>query len=374
MYKLISVDDHLVESPSLWTDRLPQRYREVGPRWVPYQDGECWVAEGRPTVMLNNEIVVGRPYSEWGAVHRPIRMSDMLLPYYDSKARAELLRIEGMIGAVCFPTYPRFSGTRFLEFEDKQLADLCVQAFNDWVIDEWCAAAPGFYIPMTITQVWDPELGAQEVRRCAARGARAISMPENPVPLGLPSYHTGHWDPVWRAVAETGVAVCMHIGTSGSLPVLSDDAPFGTTIVLAQINAQMALVNLLFSRVVREFPTINFVLSEGGIGWLPAVLERSDRMWEVHRQYADDLGDLKPSETFARSFYGCFIGDRTGIELRHKIGVEHIMWEGDYPHAESPWPDTQKSVHEQLHDVPADEAELMTHGNAERVFNWSPSR
>ena len=112
------------------------------------------------------------------------------------------------------------------------LADLCVKAYNDWLIDEWCASVPGMYVPMIIGQLWDPVAMAAEIRRCAARGARAVTFPENPVPLGLPSFLTDHWDPVWDACVETDTVICMHIGTSGVVPMASSDSPFIQGIAL----------------------------------------------------------------------------------------------------------------------------------------------
>ena len=103
---------------------------------------------------------------------------------------------DGIYASVLFPTLPLFSGTLFLSFADKELADLCVKAYNDFVLDEWCPAGPpGLFVPTIIAQLWDPELAAAETRRNADKGAKALSFPENTVPLGLPSYWTDHWDP-----------------------------------------------------------------------------------------------------------------------------------------------------------------------------------
>ena len=105
-----------------------------------------------------------------------------------------------MQAALCFPSFPRFAGTVFLKASDKELALLCVQAWNDFMIDEWCASAPDRFIPIVIMPLWDPALCVAELERTAAKGARAISFLENPVPLGLPSYHTDHWDGFFSAV------------------------------------------------------------------------------------------------------------------------------------------------------------------------------
>jgi predicted TIM-barrel fold metal-dependent hydrolase len=149
----------------------------------------------------------------------------------------------------------------------------------------------------------------------------------------------------------------------------SPESPYFLNVQLAQVNAALALLNLLASPVPRRFPGIQIVVSEGGIGWVAPQLERADRTWERHR-YWGHADDLRPSDAFRRNFYGAFVDDQIGIELRHAIGVDRIMWECDYPHAEAAWPNSQEVVEKALSGVPRDEAELVTSGNARRLFRW----
>src|SRR5690606_27142737 len=126
----------------------------------------------------------------------PTRYEDMLPGCYDPRARVLDMDIDGVQAGLSFPSFPRFAGTVFLEGEDKELALLCVKAWNDHMLDEWCAAAPDRLIPIVILPLWSVDESVAEIERTAAKGAKAISFPENPVPLGLPSFHTDHWDPV----------------------------------------------------------------------------------------------------------------------------------------------------------------------------------
>jgi predicted TIM-barrel fold metal-dependent hydrolase len=367
MYELISVDDHIIEPPRVWADRLPAKYQEAGPHVIEDEGREWWVYEGNRVDTMGLNAVAGKPQETWNM--DPVRYTDMIQGCWDPAVRARDMALDGVVGSVCFPTLPKFAGTLFLQFEDKELASLCVQAYNDWLFDEWCAAAPDLYIPMVITQLWDPKLAAAEIRRTAARGARCITFPDTPAPLGLPSFFTDHWDPVWEALSETGLAVNMHIGTSGRLQSPADDAPFHVMIMLAQASAAIAMVGILESPVLRKFPTLQMVFSEGGLGWIPAQLERCDRMWERHRMWSG-LDDLKPSELFKRNLYGAFVDDTVGLELRYRVGVDRILWESDFPHVESLWPQSQDVIKRVADILPDDELEKVTNGNARRLYNW----
>jgi len=228
------------------------------------------------------------------------------------------------------------------------------------------------FVPTIISPLWDPSLAAQEIHRCADRGARALSFPENTVPLGLPSYWTDHWDPVWRACEERDIVLCLHIGTSGQTPRPSPEGPEVLGFSLLQVGSMMSSVNLMMSPVCRKFPGLSFVFSEGGIGWLPNVLERADRMWRRHQVYAG-LDDVLPSEVYWRNMYLCMIEEPVCLSYRDDIGVDHIMWECDYPHTDTTWPESQATAAEVFKSAGCDEDEIaaITHGNAERVFRWT---
>jgi len=367
-YDLISVDDHVIEPHNVWIDRLPVRDREAGPHVIEADGREYWVYEGRRGETMGLNAVAGKDRRDYSM--DPVRYSDMIRGCYDPVQRARDLMADGVRGSVSFPTFPRFAGVTFLKGDDKALASKCVVAYNDWMIDEWCAAVPGMYIPMIIGQLWDPVAMAGEIRRCAAKGARAVTFPENPVPVGLPSLSTRFWDPVWEAVTETDTVVCMHIGTSGVVPMPSADSPYVYGIALAPTAAWSTCIDLIMGEIPRRYPTIKFALSEGGIGWVPFALERADRSWERHR-YWSGLDDIPPSEVFRRNIWVCFIGENMGVEARDHIGIDRIMWECDYPHADTPWPHSQKEVAQSLDGLPDDDVALMTHGNAERLFRWS---
>ena len=167
-----------------------------------------------------------------------------------------------------------------------------MQAYNDWHIDEWCGTYPGRFIPMALPVLWDPELCAAEIRRVAAKGCHSITFTENPAPLGFPSFHDEHWDPMWRALVEEGTILNIHLGSSGQLAVTAPDAPMDVMITLQPMNICMAAADLVWSRVFKEFPDLKVALSEGGTGWIPYFLDRLDRTYDMHHAWTgQDFGD-----------------------------------------------------------------------------------
>ena len=178
-----------------------------------------------------------------------------------------------------------------------------------------------------------------EVRRVADKGCHAVSFSENPAKLKLPSFHSDHWDPFWSACSDEGTIVCLHIGSSSSLVVTAPDAPIDVLISLQPVNIVQAAADLLWSPVLRKFPDLRVSLSEGGIGWVPYFLDRMDWIYTRHHGWTgQDFGSMLPSEVFQERVVLCFIDDPAGVELRHRVGMDKICWEADYPHSDSTWP------------------------------------
>ena len=369
---LVSVDDHVVEPPDMFEGHLPEKYRQHAPRVVTRQDGtDVWVYEGNEIPNIGLNAVAGRPPDEYGL--EPTRFSEIREGCYNIHERVRDMNANGVLGSMCFPSFPQFCGQLFARSKDKEIGLVMLQAYNDWHIDEWCGTYPGRFIPLALPPMWDPELMAKEVRRVAAKGCHAITFSENPEKLGYPSFHNPHWDPFWKACADEGTVVCLHIGSSSTMVVTSVEAPIDTLITLQPMNIVLAAADLLWSPVLRKFPTLKFALSEGGIGWIPYFLERVDYVYQHHRAWThQDFGDKLPSQVFREHIVTCFIDDAFGVKNRYDVGIDTITWECDYPHSDSTWPHSPEILHKALEGIPDEDVDKMTHLNAMRHFRYDP--
>jgi predicted TIM-barrel fold metal-dependent hydrolase len=369
---LVSVDDHLVEPPHMFEGRLPAKYADVAPRVERRDDGsDVWTFNGTviPNVGLN--AVAGRPKEEYGV--EPTAFDEMRPGCYDVDERIKDMNAGGVLGSMNFPSFPGFSGRLFAAAGDKDLALAVVQAYNDWHIDEWCGAYPDRMIPMALPVLWDAELAAKELRRVAAKGCHSITFTENPATLGYKSFHDESWDPLWKAAVDENVVISIHLGSSGQLAITAPDAPVDVMITLQPMNICQAAADLVWSRVIKQFPDIRFALSEGGTGWIPYFMDRLDRTYDMHRAWTgQDFGDRLPSEVFREHFLTCFVADPVGVQLRHLIGIDSIAWECDYPHSDSSWPEAPEELERVIAGVPDEDVHKMTWENACRWYSFDP--
>jgi predicted TIM-barrel fold metal-dependent hydrolase len=332
---------------------------------------DVWHYEGFKRPLFRLDSAAGVPRDEVSI--QVITYEDMRPGSYEVKPRLEDMDVNHLEASLCFPTFPRFCGQTFLEGEDKELALLCVKAYNDWMVEEWCANSGGRLIPLIIVPLWDAQLAADEVRRNAARGVRATCFSEIPPFLGLPSVHDKdrYWDPFFQACAETQTVINMHIGSSSKMPSTSADAPAAVGSTLTHTNATFSLVDYLFSGVLVRFPDLKIAYSEGQIGWIPYILERADTVWEENRGWGGvaDIVPEPPSTYFYRQIYGCFFSDAFGLKNIESIGVDNITYESDYPHSDSTWPETRQIAEKQMKDLTDEQIYKIVRGNAIKLYD-----
>jgi predicted TIM-barrel fold metal-dependent hydrolase len=397
MTEIISVDDHVVEPPDLWVRWLPTKFRDRGPKVIsaPYQmlpesevdpinraNGNAFrpVAEGPVTDWWSYEeelaaTLIGQASAGLApedVVPGPISFEQMRPGCYDVKARLQDMTLNHIERSLCFPTFCRFAGQRFLGARDQALALACIRAYNDWMVDEWCGDSGGRLIPLCIVPLWDSALAAEEVRRNAARGVRAVTFSELPASQGLPSIHDpgGYWDPLLAECNDSGTVLCMHIGSSGRGQVTSKDAPLFVSMSLTTVASQLAMADWLLSGLLIRFPRLKLAFSESQIGWMPFLWERLDNLWRKHN-YTEAWNPLitePPSQYVRGHIWGCFFEDDFGVRNRDVIGVENITFECDYPHQDSTWPNTQAYAERVLADLSSPERTEILRGNAVELF------
>ncbi|HEY6533496.1 MAG TPA: amidohydrolase family protein [Acidimicrobiales bacterium] len=370
-HKVVSVDDHLIEAPHAFEGRLPKAFADRAPRVAREDGADWWVFEDLKVPLLGSEAI--QTWEPGAGYYGPVTFEEIRPATWNVHDRVRDMDINGVVASLNFPSAPfGFAGQVFMRMKDRELGLASMRAYNDFVHEEWVSPYPDRIIPCQITWFHDPKVAAAEIERNAARGFTSVSFSENPYKLGLPSIHQPHWDPFLRACEETETVINLHVGSSSETVVPSPDSIYALS-VLFPINGMSACADWFYAHIPTRFPKLKVALSEGGIGWVPMMIDRiqySER-YGVHKHFGDD----DPVELLHRTFWYTTFSDDRLLPLRHDIGVDRIMFETDYPHTDSSWPDTQELIARQLQDVPADEAAQMTWRNAAELYRlpWATS-
>ncbi len=371
-FSVLSVDDHLTEPADVFTGRFPAKLRDRAPQLVRQPDGsEAWSYKGRLYVDNGLSVVAGRPRDQWR--EDVLNLDEMRPACWDVDRRVVDMDLDGIWASLCFPSGAwGFTGRVLSLNRDSEVGLAAIRAWNGWMIEEWYGAHPERFIPMQLPWLPDPLLAADEVRRNADRGFRSVSFLESPERLGLPPITDhDHWAPFFRACEETDTVISLHCGASGFTLQGSPGTGLNTQVSMFPGTAFCAAVDWVWAGIPCRYPDVKIALSEGGIGWVPMAIDRLDYV-TAHSAGSAAVEpwewDVSPSEALRRNFWFCMLDDPSTLDQRHLIGVDHIMFETDYPHADSTWPHSQDLLRARLGHIPFEEASMIAGGNAARLF------
>jgi predicted TIM-barrel fold metal-dependent hydrolase len=369
-FSILSVDDHLTEPADLFVSRFPAKLRDKAPQLFVTADGsEAWRYKDRVYQDNGMSVVAGRPQEEWTL--DPLNFDEMRRSAWDVHARVKDMDLDGVWASLCFPSGAwGFTGRVLSMNTDEEVGLAAIRAWNSWMIEEWHGAYPERFIPMQLPWFKDPVLAGEEVRRNAERGFTSVSFLESPHLLKLPPItDLKHWEPFFKACEETGTVLSMHCGASGFVLQGSPGGGLNVQTSLFPAGAFCAAVDWVWAGIPALYPDLKIALSEGGIGWVPMAINRLDYVLEHSGAGGDPWSyDVTPSEALRRNFYFCMLDDPATLDQRHLIGVDHILFETDFPHADSTWPGSQDLLRKRFAGIPAREAVMMAGGNAARLF------
>ncbi|MGH7835282.1 MAG: amidohydrolase family protein [Candidatus Binatia bacterium] len=367
----ISADDHVQERPEVWTRRLSKsKWGDRIPHIEKASDGvERWVVDGHE--------LPRRGVAEAGAAladrtQVADRWQDVPVVVYDPRERLKAMDAGGVDYAVLYPSVAGVAGETFGRIEDPELELACVQAYNDWLLEEWAGASERF-IPQCITPLFPIAAAVREVRRAVANGHRGVIYPAVPMELRkVPHINDSVYDPLWAVCAELEVPVCFHAGSSKAIQVppyrgYSPRVAAALESITQPVSQVSVLVNLLISKILSRFPGLKVVLGESGLGWGAYLLEYTD--FQAKGDQLPSHGyDLTPSEMFKRQCYVVGWYDRASLKTRRYIGTENILWSTQFPLATSTWPDSRKFVEKSFEGIPDEDRKKILWDNAARLY------
>lgn len=372
--RLISADDHVQEHPRVWTDRLSaSRWGKRVPHLESQPDGtERWMVDGRP-LELSGVALAGALMADRN--REPQRWEEVPPAAYEPAARLRAMDADGVDVSVLYPVIAGTTGETFARLDDPELELACVQAYNDWLIEEWAAASDRF-VPQCILPL-NPAEGAAEVQRAVARGHKGVVYPAVPMDLReVPHINGPEYDVLWATVQEAGVPICFHASSAsraqmtvwgGYEPELAE----ALRAVTRPVSTVVPLVNALISRILFRFPDLKIVFAESGIAWAAYMLEYTDHQFEKDRLLGNGY-DLKPTELFQRQCYLTAWYESTSMAVSPFIGTRNILWSTQFPLATSTWPDTAEKVARWAPTLSEDERNRILWRNAADLYGLGP--
>jgi predicted TIM-barrel fold metal-dependent hydrolase len=383
---LISSDGHLEVVPERWTARMPSRLRERAPRTIKLPDGgDAILVEGqKPYPVPFLDLRAGRTNETWQPFGVTVEDTAGVGP---PEQRLREQDMDGIRAEVLFPNMqlgPRLWRT----MADDEAYRAAVRAYNDWLGEEYCPVSRDRLIGLGVIPWTCLDDAVAELQHCARLGLKGVVL--GVFPSGK-SYPTPEDDRFWAAALDMKMALTAHVGFDRLGPRASEptfvyrDADPGAvaripgrTIVewmaLLGLPPALSLTQMIMSGAFERFPDLRVFFAETRLGWVPFWMEEADYWYERHRHWAERLLNLPPLRQRPSDYVRQHVlfsvqhVERVAIELRHHLGVDHVMFATDFPHIECDWPNTRPFAERLFAGVPADEAFKIAAGNVLRFF------
>jgi predicted TIM-barrel fold metal-dependent hydrolase len=381
-YRIISTDGHTVEPPHMWETYLPKKFHDIMPRLVKDpKGGDAWeLFPGAPPMPLG--LVTNR--GQWGKRYEEIEWygdtyDNMLKGSFDGKARLVEQEIDGIDAEVLYPSQ-RTMGT-FMAQPDDEYHLAGIDAYNQWMHDEFMAADPARLIGLYQMPCIDVQTSISKLKEAKALGYRGVIL------AAWPSGNERLSDddnPFWEVAEQEEMPLHIHVGLNmagmrqkgdarsvrnpGDAPRFLAKLPDLKGMGGAVAGASQWMSELIYSEMFDRFPGLKIVAAETGAGWIPNFLEHMDDHWWRNRTWTGSKLKMLPSDYWRQNFLVTFIRERFAVEVRHWIGVDNMMWSNDYPHHRHDWPYSRRVIDETMAGIPDDERRKLIRDNAANLY------
>jgi predicted TIM-barrel fold metal-dependent hydrolase len=386
-YDIVDGDCHILEPRDIWQNWLPKKLQDKAPKLVKDADGgDAWqfagFADPDPIGLVSTP---GKPFDEfrWTGV----TYEDARPGCYTGSERLADMDIDYVDAEILFP--PQRTVGHFLGDEDDQFVLAGIEAYNNFLWEEFCAPDRDRLIGMAQIPSTGIDDAVDGIRKAKARGFKGVVM--SCWPSGGDSISDAD-DPFWATAADEGVPVCIHINlisrrarqsqrkaaeksaAKGGGGIYGGKAAKANAKAVAGLGSVFATVpstigQLIFTGTFERFPELHVAMIETGVGWIPHFLEQIDDRYWRNRSWGNIPIKEPPSFYWYRNMSATFITDRIGVENRHSVGVDNMMWSSDYPHHGNDWPYSRRTIDSMMSNIDRDERRRIVGANAARIFN-----
>ncbi|MBM3926378.1 MAG: amidohydrolase [SAR202 cluster bacterium] len=370
-YKVISSDSHVVEPPNLWVERMDRaRFGDKIPHLVEGEPFDFWYAENKKAAPVGAITQAGLRFERPQDIIQEGKFGAVRPGGYIPVEHVKDMDEDGVYGGV---VYPSIGLSLYEKLEDPELTRETFAAYNDWLA-EFCSAdskrlkgAAMLLVEENVGQA------VEELRRIAEMGLTSAMISSYPR-VGL-TYDKPLYEPFWSAAEELDVTLNLHVTTNRPTTdpgLRGDSAGRIASWVQHDYWARMCLCHIIFSGVLERHPKLKFANVEHELGWLPFFMHRIDVAYREKQQSLPMRfkTDATPSDFMRSNVYHSFQEDAMGIQFRHVIGVDNLMWGSDYPHSESTFPKSLEILDRILKGVPEKERAKIAGGNTAKVYKF----
>ena len=366
-YKVISSDSHIIEPETLWEDRIDSRFKDRGPRLLHEEDADQWICDGLRFGAIGVNQQAGVRFENPDELSVAGTMKTVPLGGLDPHEHVKDMDLDGITGGVLYPS----QGLTLFRVPATDVLSASFRAYNDYLA-EFCAPYPERLKGIAMINLDDVADGTRELERGAKLGLAGAMISVSPnLPYNHPAY-----EGFWAAAQDLAMPLSLHVGTMRWKPGMDTS---GVAVQSSfdfpnrEYDARQCVYAMIFAGVFERYPKLKVGVVEFEVSWAPYFMSRMDNFYMqravgVHGNRFH--GNTLPSDFFRSNIFIGFQEDELGIQLRHHIGVDNLLWGSDYPHAESTFPKSREILESILQGVPEEEKARIAGENTAKLYGF----
>jgi len=281
------------------------------------------------------------------------------------EARIRQLKEDGIDKELAFPN----AVLALFHYPDKALRERVFRIYNEHIaaLQE---RSNGHFYGVGLINWWNPAGTRATLSELKSLGLKTFLLPLNPGKDddgNIYDYGSASMDAVWDEIEEAGLPVSHHIGeTPPKTPCENNSVVVGMMVNVDSFREQFA--KYVFSGILDRHPKLNIGWFEGGIAWVPTALQDAEHMLASYRHMFNHDLEHDVHHYWDNHMSASFMVDPLGLRLIDRIGVDNVMWSSDYPHNESTFGYSEKSLASVVEAVGADNAVKIVSTNIKRFL------
>ena len=367
-YRVISSDSHIIEPEDLWEKRIDRPFKDRGPRLLHEPETDQWVCDGLKFGAIGINQQAGLRFETPEKLTVEGSMDTVPLGGLDPHEHVKDMDLDGVAGGVLYPS----QGLTLFRVPATDVLSAAFRAYNDYLA-EFCAPYPDRLKGVAMINLDDVADGTQELERVARLGMAGAMISVNPV---LPYSHVAY-ERFWAAAQDLEIPLSLHTGTMRWKPGMNTD---GTTDIAfsdspnREYDARECIFGMISSGVFERYPRLKVGVIEFEISWAPYFMNRMDDYYQARAVGVQGVRfkeGMLPSDFFRRNVFIGFQEEDLGIQLRHHIGVDNLLWGSDYPHAEPTFPKSREILERIFKGIPEGEKAKIAGANTAKLYRFN---
>ena len=348
--EVFSADDHISLAEDIFYEKFPASMKEQAPRVV--NDDGAW------TLAFGGKAFLPKEFTAVLTQYDPLAGAAT----NDPEARIRQLESDGIHRELAFPN----AMLGLMGWPDKAVRELCFRLYNEHIA-ELQERSNGRFYGVGIVNWWDGDGCRKTLAEMKELGLTTFWMPLKPGADadGKPiDYNAPAMYPVWEAIEESGFPVAHHIGEA---PLASPCRDNGLLVGMVHNDAPFREMfgRYVFGGILDRHPGLRVGWFEGGINWIPAAIQDAEHAYASAQHMADRKIEHDIAHYWHHHMYASFMLDPLGLEMIDRIGVDRVMWSSDYPHNESTFGYSEKSLASVVEAVGPDAAVKIVSTNVQ---------